>query len=57
MKKVLLLAIVLGLAAFTLYELLSKKEAKPEEKKEAPLTVGKPSDAFNTSFSQLMVAY
>ncbi|HEV3251551.1 MAG TPA: DUF3347 domain-containing protein [Puia sp.] len=57
MKKVFLLAAILGIAGLVAYELLSKKEIKPEEKKEAPLLISKKSDAFNMSLSNILDNY
>src|SRR5882672_8002694 len=58
MKKVLMLVVIIGLATFTAYKLLSKKETKPEEiRREGPLTISKNSDAFNTSFAKVMNDY
>ncbi|MBS1597622.1 MAG: DUF3347 domain-containing protein [Bacteroidetes bacterium] len=57
MKKVLMLVVIIGLAAFTAYKLLSKKEEKPTEKTEGPLTISKNSEAFNTSFAKIMTSY
>ena len=52
-----MLVVIVGLAAFTAYKLLSKKETSPVEKTEGPLTISKNSDAFNTSFAKLMNDY
>src|ERR1700681_2718567 len=57
MKKVFLLAVILGMAALVAYKLLSKKEIKTEEKKEGPLVIGKKSDAFNMSLSNILDNY
>ena len=57
MKKVFLLAVILGIAGLVAYELLSKKEIKPEEKKESPLLISKKSDAFNMSLSNILDNY
>lgn len=52
-----MLVVIVGLAAFTAYKLLSKKEDKPVEAKEGPLTISKNSDAFNASFAKIMNDY
>ena len=52
-----MLVVIVGLAAFTAYKLLSKKEIKPEEIRQGPLTISKNSDAFNASFAKLMSDY
>jgi hypothetical protein len=57
MKKVLLLILILVLAIFTAYKLLSKKETRIEEKANEPLMINKNSDAFNMSFAGLMNHY
>jgi hypothetical protein len=57
MKKVILIVIVLVLALITGYKLFFSKETKPEEKKQESLTVGRPSGAFDASFSILMNDY
>jgi hypothetical protein len=57
MKKALLLVLILAVASFTLYKMVSRKDSGKEEIKEAPLAIAKNSDAFNLSFSKLMQAY
>jgi hypothetical protein len=57
MKRVILLMIIVALGVFTAYKLLSKKEIKTEEKKQAALIISKNSDAFNESFTRLMNDY
>lgn len=57
MKRVILLLIIVALGVFTAYKLLSKKEVKQVEEKQAALTISKNSDAFNQSFGKLMNDY
>jgi len=57
MKRALLLIIILVIAGVTAYKLFFGKENPKEEIKEAPLTVNKSSDAFNTSFAGMMSDY
>jgi hypothetical protein len=57
MKRGILIIIIVALGVFTAYRLLSKKEIKPEEKRQGPLTVSKNSDAFNNSFGRLLNDY
>ena len=52
-----MLVVIVGLAAFTAYKLLSKKEIKTGEKPQGPLTISKNSDAFNASFAKLLNDY
>ncbi len=52
-----MLVVILALAGFTAYKLLTKKETNTAEKTEAPLPISKNSDAFNMSFSNLMKDY
>lgn len=52
-----MLIVILALAGFTAYKLLSKKETKPAEKVEGPLVISKNSGSFNSSFSGLMNDY
>jgi len=52
-----MLVVIIGLAAFTAYKFLSKKETKPAEVKEGPLTISKNSDSFNAAFHKLMDQY
>jgi len=58
MKKVLMLVVIVGLAAFTAFKLFSKKDKeKPAETKQGPLSVSKNSDAFNASFAKVLNNY
>jgi hypothetical protein len=57
MKKAVLLVIVLGLSGLIAFELLSRKQDQPPEKKDQPLAVKTSSGEFNASFSKLMKAY
>jgi hypothetical protein len=57
MKKALLLIVICAAAAFTLYKFFSKKDGNESGAKEAALAVGKNSDQFNSSFSNMMNNY
>jgi Protein of unknown function (DUF3347) len=57
MKKGFLIVVILALAGFTLYMLFSNKSAQSDENKVAPLSVGKNSNAFNTSFTKMLSDY
>ena len=58
MKKLLLLIVLAGIAAFAAWKLLSCKERKPvEEQKDQPLSISSNSSVFDRSFSKLMNDY
>ncbi|PWT71099.1 MAG: hypothetical protein C5B59_18825, partial [Bacteroidetes bacterium] len=57
MKRVIMLIIIVALAGFTAYKLLSKKQVISEAKAESPLMISKNSEAFNASFEKLMNDY
>ncbi|HEX4850285.1 MAG TPA: DUF3347 domain-containing protein [Puia sp.] len=57
MKRVIMLTIIVLLAGFTAYKLLSKKETVTESKPESPLMISKNSEAFNLSFGKIMTDY
>ncbi len=54
MKKTVLLLVIIVMAGFLAYKLLSAKGQKNEEKKDQPLAIGKNSDSFSESFSRVM---
>jgi hypothetical protein len=58
MKKLLLLIVLAGIAAFAAWKLFSCKERKPvEEQKDQPLSISSNSSVFDRSFSKLMNDY
>jgi hypothetical protein len=56
MKKIVLILIA-AVAVYTAYHFLWKKDDKPKEEKQKPLTQGENTGAFNQSFQQLLDAY
>ena len=58
MKRIILILIIVLIAAVAVWKLfLNKSDNKPEAEKDKPLTIGKNSDAFTRSFSELMSSY
>ena len=57
MKKFILLIVAFIVVGFAAYKLLSDKPVKPIESKETPLSIGKNSNQFDSSFADLLTKY
>jgi hypothetical protein len=58
MKRMILILVIVLIAAVAVWKLfLNKADNKPEPEKDKPLAIGKNSDAFTRSFSELMSSY